>query len=350
MQKKLLAVAIASAMCAPLAAQAVTFKISGHVNRAIRWTDNGNMSDVQHVSHGGSRSRVRWKGSEKIGGGNEAGIYVELGMASNRSFSLAPKAADGGDSFAAASDIRHSAVWFGGNWGKLWLGHTGNSNYLLESHNLSGLGAVLPNGTFLMNGLTPVVTSAGATITTIGAISHTFDTGREDVIKYDSPWLGPVQVSASNSNNDVFNIRANVKANFGGGKFVASIGHEAGENRNGFDVTGGSASFKFSQGTSVWGSYMQRDRPAGGRDSDYFALGVGHGWGNNTIGVQYYDGEDMAFAGDEVTEWSVAFMHVIPKPRIQLYATYHNTDYDSAPGTASAEDVDLVMLGSRIFF
>ena len=350
MQKKLLAVAIASAMCAPLAAQAVTFKISGHVNRAIRWTDNGNMSDVQHVSHGGSRSRIRWKGSEKFGGGNEAGVYVELGMASNRSFGLAPKAADAGDSFAGAADIRHSAVWFSGNWGKLWLGHTGNATYVMESNNFSGLGAVQPHGSLLMNAATPVVTSTGAQVTTIGAISGTLDTGREDVIKYESPWLGPVQVVASHSNNDTFQIVGKVKANFGGGKFKATIGHESGENRNGFDTTGGSATFKFSQGTSVWGAYMNRDRPAGGRDSSYFGLGVGHAWGNNKIGVQYYNSEDMAVAGDEATEWSIAFMHVIPKPRIQLYATYHNTDYDPAPGTASTEDVDLFMVGSRIFF
>ena len=71
MNKKLLAVAISGALTIPMAAQAIEFSTSGHVNRMVRFADDGIASDVQHVDSDSSRSRIRWKGSQDIGGGFE---------------------------------------------------------------------------------------------------------------------------------------------------------------------------------------------------------------------------------------------------------------------------------------
>jgi predicted porin len=49
------------------AAQAVDFKISGHINRAVLWADNGNDNDTFFVDNENSNSRWRFTGSNDFG-------------------------------------------------------------------------------------------------------------------------------------------------------------------------------------------------------------------------------------------------------------------------------------------
>ena len=77
MNKKILAVAVSSALAAPMAAHAVKYKLSGQVNRAIVYTDDGEGSDVQFIDNGSSGTRWRMKGSEDIGNGMKVGFNWE---------------------------------------------------------------------------------------------------------------------------------------------------------------------------------------------------------------------------------------------------------------------------------
>ena len=67
MDKKLVAVAVASALAMPMAAQAVKYSASGQVNRAIMFVDDGVQSDTMHVDGDASGTRFRFTGSEDIG-------------------------------------------------------------------------------------------------------------------------------------------------------------------------------------------------------------------------------------------------------------------------------------------
>ena len=48
------------------AAQAVDFKISGQINRAVLWGDNGNDDDVKFVDNDNSSTRFRFTGSNEF--------------------------------------------------------------------------------------------------------------------------------------------------------------------------------------------------------------------------------------------------------------------------------------------
>ena len=67
MNKKLLAVAIASAMAAPIGASAIEASVSGHVNRVILFADDGFDSDVMQADSSNSMSRFRITGSGDCG-------------------------------------------------------------------------------------------------------------------------------------------------------------------------------------------------------------------------------------------------------------------------------------------
>lgn len=357
MNKKALAVAIASAVAIPVTAQAVNFKISGHVNRAIRWIDDGQASTVQHVDNGDSRTRVRFVGSEKFGS-MSAGVYLEIGFASNRTTLLPGKdAADGGDS---VGDIRHSALWYGGNWGKVWLGHTSDSYDGVQFVDKSGTGLIVNPFNSVTFGVSSR-TSTGGFATTVGATFTSLDGGRLDVIRYDSPKFGPVSASVSHGNNDVWSGRIGVASTFAGHSFEAKIGGRTREGRNLETRYGGSASILFSQGTSLTVSAGQEDFNTSGTDDGLmWFVKLGHKWGNNAVGISYQYNECSAIqtfntAGnstgcDEGDLYTLGWVHTIPKIAAELYAEYTHWEIDHPAAGTSIEDGDAVMVGTRIKF
>ena len=93
-------VAIAGALAAPLAAQAVDFTISSHVNRALFVTDSDTGTKAEVKNNGGSSTRVRANGSSELMDGNTVAIqfkYEESGSGVN---------------------LRHANVQYGGQFGK----------------------------------------------------------------------------------------------------------------------------------------------------------------------------------------------------------------------------------------
>ena len=70
--------------------------------------------------------------------------------------------------------------------------------------------------------------------------------------------------------------------------------------------------------------------------------------GNNSIGIDYVQTDDLAQANDDYTGWGVGFVHSIPGPRVQLFAGYRNHDLDR-PGTG-LQDIDQFNVGARVQF
>jgi predicted porin len=345
MNKKILAVAIASAVAVPMVAQAVEYKISGHVNRMIRYADNDNGSDVQHVDNGASATRFRIQGSEDIGNGMKAGVYIETGVASNSSSLINIKAND-----AAATDtafnIRHSALFFSGNWGKVTMGHTSDAQDGTSFADLSN--------TWLVNEYSSAELAGGVnfggtgTGTTISSAFSSFDGGRRDVVRYDSPALGPVTVAVSIANNSRWSIGAFSNTSLGGGELSANIGYTdlGGTSTTRDDQFSMSASYLFSQGTSITGGYGQADATASGAaDPDSFYVKLGHQWGSHAVSVHYSETHDLSARNEDNTMWGLGWVYTMRKD-IEVYAGYNNYDLDRA----GAEDVDVFVVGSRVKF
>lgn len=105
-----------------MAAQAVDFTVSGHINRAVVITDcdpfcsddDMSSSTTRFGDNGSSGTRVRIKGSSETMSGVTASVNLELGV----------------NSEAAAEKhvtVRHSVVTFGGEFGSIGLGRTSDA-------------------------------------------------------------------------------------------------------------------------------------------------------------------------------------------------------------------------------
>ena len=368
MKKKALAVAVATALTAPMAAQAVSTNWYGHVNRGLQFVDDGVSSDVNFVDVTAYSSRMGWTGTADAGNGVTAGAKFEYDFRSNTVYG-----SGGGVNATDATDtnlrIRHAVVWFSGNWGKLSLGQTSDATdgVAYASHNSAWEGTELADDW----GITGhrATTAGGVTVATLGtqySFTSSYDGGRRDVVRYDSPSFGPVTAAVSAGTNSRFDASLRLSTDLGGGSLLGRIGYSKSAGAAGATVGGstetisGSASYKFSQGTFIDVFYGERDHnsPVAGRpDSDTFYVALGHIWGNNSAAIDYRTASDLT-AGCDADRIGIGFAHNIPAPKVTLYTGYHHHTTDCstaalaglAPGASGIEDIDAFHVGARIHF
>ncbi len=380
MNKKVLAVAVSGVLAAPFAAQAVESSFYGHVNRAIMFGDDGVGSDVQFVDNSASVTRFGWRGEGDVGNGMKAGARIELNPSSNVSGSAGLKGGDfnagshthtvGGTTSSSSgggnvnTQMRHAFVYFSGNWGTLNLGHTSDAIDGVAFADLSNAWIPAENFPDVGGGITFRADNAAGTATslTVASIFSSFDGGRRDGVRYDSPSFGPVSFMVGAATNNRWDASLWVDSELAGGQFWGAVGYSHAAGATGADTILASASYKFSQGTNVAVAWAQRDAPdgsaAGTPDPDHFFVALGHDWGNNAARVFYQQTDDVS-AGCEGESFGVGFNHSIPKPRVDLYAGYanHSADCNAAANagfglaaTTDLEDINVFFVGSRVRF
>lgn len=352
MNKKLLTIAIAGAMAAPMTAHAIKWKMSGQVNRAVSIMDDGVQSDIRSTDNGASNTRFRMRGSEDMGNGMKVGAYWELGINSSPSSKARPDLdsdADGGVT------IRQANVWFSGNWGKLTLGHAseaadGTAGADLSGTNLTHSGAGSTDNSadvrFRISSGSGDATAANSTAQD-GTYTK-YDGGRKDVIRYDSPKLGPVGIAVNVSNDQSWSAAAKVKTALGGGKLSAALGYAHDTGKGSVDNRWTmSAAYMFSQGTNLAMHYADNET-TGGADSKSYSFSLGHKWGMHAVQATYSEGKDIAGNNYDRTGYAVEYVHNLKKVNTQLYAGYLHAELD-APGV-SYEDIDVFTVGARVKF
>ena len=198
MERKLIAAAVSSALALPMAAHAVEGSVSGHVNRAIIHVDGtgaDNDGDLQHVDSNASETRFRFTGSEDLGNGMEAGVQLELGRPSNWR-------------------TRHANVHLSGGFGKLTIGQASAATDGMAHADLGGaswLGGV----------------SNWCSYASSGPACPSNDGNRMQVLRYDTPSIGPASIAVSISDNDYWDVMATFAGSFGDAGYNIRIGHIA---------------------------------------------------------------------------------------------------------------------------
>jgi len=373
MNKKLLTVAMAAAMSAPTTSHAVKYALSGQVNRAIVYNDDGVATDVQHIDNSSSGTRFRLKGSEDIANGMKVGFNWEWQNQSNPGGGPI-KSSDFGPSGGNQS-MRKAEVWFSGSWGKFSVGQGDGAGNGTTEHDLSDTWNVAYAGRTSFAAATAWRTSGGSEITSAGGtvapgggglthgdtFSHFDAFSRYDRVRYDTPALGPVVVSASLGQQHQVEFAGRLATGLAGGQLSAGV-HWAKTGRPsggaaGVDGTiGASASYLFSQGTNITVSYANREleAPPGVSvdDGKNWYAKIGHKWGNNAVSFGYGESEDVSVAAQGFKDkgFNIGFNHNIPKAKVDLYAGYHFNELDTPATVASVEDITAFVLGTKLKF
>ena len=383
MERKLIAVAVSSALALPLAAQAVEFAASGHINRAIISVDGGgpnggkdtNDGDLQQVDANASQTRFRFTGSEELENGMTAGVQLEYGLTAN---------------------VRHANVSLNTAGGKITLGHGSVATDGVTEANLGGpswLGGVTHWCSYHSPADSPACQSN--------------DGGRMPSLRYDTPALGPATISASIANDDYWDVRLQIAGSFGDAGYDVRIGHTAeyetdavaatntvhsgaeliaahddtdgllgdlpddatvtpvgaglnppalatgtalipnqayakylpgsptGKTKNG-DITAASAAVAFGQGTAVRAAWTEDE--TGDDESMFFS--IDHSYGDGSIGVYTGSGEIGSTDG---SMWGIGIGHSLGSGAT-VFAGYRQLSEDGM------NDTDIIIAGMRVTF
>lgn len=398
MKKTLLALAVSGAVVAA-PTYAVEAKISGQVNRAMVMQDNGQQKATTFVDNSNSGSRIRLVGSEKaqtVGGGEvEYGVKWEWQHQSNQS--NVAQSGQFNDTGNSTMDIRHQVVYVKGNAGKVSLGKTDGAANGTAEVDLSGTGVVAYSDAAAdMLSSVGFVNKTGTTVTqvtTVGAQTGQFDgLSRHNVVRYDSPNLGPVVLSASLGNGSSTELAGTYSAELGdGNKLAAALGwSDYGDSLNGVGADGlydtaddtitdrqrmsGSVSYLANFGLNLTLSYstqktdklngvVQTDA-IGGKNQKYTYFKVGYNMGQHAFSVDYgLRDNDMKSAvsttrfGD-ATSTSLAYVYK-PISSVDLYASYRVESIDdpktvdalgNVTATTAVDKVNALILGGRVKF
>ena len=320
MKRKALTVAIAGVLAAPMAAQAVDFEISGHVNRALFITDTDSGTSGMEADNGSSGSRIRVVGSGEMMDGTTAGLKLEYGAGGN-----------GGSSLS----LRYADLHYSGEFGKVSIGHGddgGEGSVYSDKSGVTGIGHGQATGEASESGVTNYYGS--------------LDGGgsRGNRIRYDTPSIGPVSAAISVGNGDELSAGVSLSQNFGDTSFGAKVGTTQSPGDNG--TVSASAGAKLASGLTVSGAWGSQE---GAADPNFFQVMVGYVAGDTSVAASWYASSDFVNDGSTGAVIGIGVNHNLPTIGANVYVAAQS--YAAEDDTAGIDtDATVLMIGTRIKF
>lgn len=322
MNKKLLAVAIATAISAPLAAQAddgnvTLYGTAGVAVENIEIDNVGAAADFDATQVNNNHSVLGVKGWEGLGNGLKGVFLFEsfVGL-------------DSGDSGNGSllGGGRDGYVGLAGGFGTVALGFHGRP-WKTSTNNLDVFGSTIADYTAILG-----TTGTGAGLN--------FDSGIGNSVIWFAPNVnglsGHVQYGADEADNNSNDWGAQV--NYGNGPIYASLsydedGRTAGGTFGDVNALKGAVSYTFGGATTITGIYDRIDADAGTSasfDRNAWYLALSHKLGNNVFKLAYANADDTGAGVDNGADyWAVGLDHNLSK-RTMVYALYSRIDNDTA--------------------
>lgn len=313
----------------------VSLTISGHVNEAVLFWDDGVETGARMVTNGFNMTRFRFRGSAKISAEWSAGFYLEFGLGrTGMSSDVDQEDGSRGGGYSPPG-IRHQALWIKSrSLGTIWLGHTTDAvDGLIDiclgcpvtSSSEASLGwgdiIVASGGRYLHQviaapaavtapgnaGPVPVGFENSITWASLGIGQEGHYGARTGLVKYVSPTFVGFSFSASWADADDglaeynkvrghgydWDVALRYAAEFGAMRFAAGGGYSEvsvkGAKLNSW-ATSGSLQH-VPTGLYIHGNYRTQEAEAGGDDSAWAVqVGVAQKWssvGKTTFWMQY---------------------------------------------------------------
>ena len=325
MNKKLVAVAVAGVLAAPLAAQAQTANVTlyGRLNLTLEYIDaNGSNPSVQRLSSNSSRLGVR--GTESLGGGLNVIWQIESSISGDA----------GGGTLAG----RDTFVGLQGSWGTVRFG-----NFLAPYDDMHPIFGNVPTYTTSMLS-TASIWAQGTSAKSAGG----FDARLGNSLRYDTPniagFVGSAQVSLDSENGVTDPFVLSVGGVYNNGPFTMGVAFEGNKDvrANGLDdkafTVTGAWNFGIVRLAGVY-ERLDYDTPTGSLKRNFYGVSATAPVGPGTV-YAFYGHADKGKGGGsrvaglasgdetEADQFSISYTHPLSK-RTSVYAGYHLLDNDA---------------------
>ncbi|MGH1419181.1 MAG: porin [Hyphomicrobiaceae bacterium] len=284
----------------------VSLTISGHVNHAVMFWDDGDESNTYVVGNETSRSRIRFKGKAKINGDWSAGYRIEVGIRSTRS----DRVDQNNDDAGGGIDIRHNS-WFlkSKTLGQISVGQTSGATEGITEMTVASNGAhknADPEDYFAGFQLRTAPGAAGLSgLEWRRLVKDNFiqpgEGSRGNYVVYKSPTIAGFNLLASGGEDDVWEVALKYAGEFGAFKVKGGIGYS--QNTDTADAATAGCLFNNTNGAGdadceqFGGSLSAMHTPTG----LYLTFGAGQFTDNNTNDVALFQ---AANADDEHSFYS----------------------------------------------
>ena len=351
---------------APAAAQQpLKVEVSGQVNKALMYADDGVQKKTFYVDNDISGTRFRFVGSAGMTPSIKAGVRLEWDYQSNESnlVTLANPSAPPVSSATQSPTLAEryaEAIFEHAQWGRLHIGQGDGAANDGTEVDLSGTGVITSVFVSELGGalnFRDKTTGAPTGPTITAAITQQDFESRYDRVMYVTPTFGGFRGQVSNGVKDGLNV-TEASAWFAGklaiGDLAGAIGWSQQAQGPGQDkdvVVGGSVSWLHQSGLNLTFSHSQRDIPLaagqGTRDGKFDYGKVGYKFGQHAFGVDYAIGKNQSAQDDKVKTWGVGYVWS-PIGWAEIYAGYRSYNLDR-PGV-DFEDIAVLTVGTRLKF
>ncbi len=330
----------------------VKLEVSGQVNEALIFWDDGVESNQGVYTNDNGRTRFRFKGSAKITDDVKAGYLLEIGVrgANSKRFDQDnPNPAD-----EAGLDVRHS-TWYleSKSLGALWVGRTAPAAEGITEVNLANTKDVAKFADVEDSGLGLLVRS-GATLSNLSFRRAINDFGdqpgepeRGNIVKYVSPELAGFALTAAWGGDDYWDVGVKYKGEMGGFKLAAGIAYGQEENDNGIDLD----EIQMANCRAADDDQDTDCEQVGGsvsimHDATGLYTNFSAGWRKDNTIIDAFDGGPAA-ADDESTFWAIEAgiqQKFFPIGKTTLFGQY----YDLDGGSNNNRDFELGAVDANI--
>ena len=357
----------------------IELTVSGQVNRAIRYANDGTNDQIQHVDNDNSGTRVRWVGKGRLNEDISAGTVIEFNVTTAQSTTLSLQEnqnVSSGDGIK----LRKQDIYFDSKrMGRLWVGRGDPASNGTSEIDLSGLESPRLGGSihFMMGGVCyqegsgvavqPGPADPGAapkdkgqcvssSNPSIGTAWSSFDgISRDDRIRYDTPKFAGFKLGVSHVTGDDWDVALKFNAKLGAAEVKAGAAYVApNTSTTASNQYNGSGSVLFPMGLAltIQGGLQEQETEASDDRWDIFGR-IGYQFKGTDLGKTYtgFDigyAENIAAQGDETTSYAILISQDIDKMGTEIYAVAEVWDLDR-PGS-DFDKIWGISAGARIKF
>jgi len=340
----------------------VHLHLSGHVNRALMFADDGKSSRTLIVDNAAATTRFNMSAEAEVSDDFALGAQIETEIPSNSAGIVTIHQGNGDNNQEQTRFVERKMEVFAAHkrLGTIWLGQGSTATDEIVESDLSGTtvsgnyadAGVIGSALVFYNTRTRSYTNGP----TVGDVVVSLNGGMDDRIRYDTPTYGGFFASASFVSGGQGDAALRYGGKIGPFEIAAALGYSnvSGINTTVEDRVVGSAAVLHESGFNVAFSAGRQQHKAANRDDGTSYYGkVGYiaklfGIGPTAFAVDYGVYNDYGQNGDEAQQYSVAVVQHFEDIGSQVYIMGKAFELDRTG--ASYDDVRMLLVGGRVQF
>lgn len=338
---------------------ATDLTVYGQVNRNMMFYNDGEETGYRHQDGDNGSTRFGLKASGKVNESVTMGAQIEVEMQSNNPSSINQTTEV--DSNSTGFTQRKALIYVSHKqFGKLTMGQESQASDGMSD----GLDLSYVSGAFAGMDTSLLVagmkfrndtTTAGLSSTSVRSVFKSFDGGRRDLIRYETPKLSGFKGEVDLYDSGEWGIGAHYDNKFGGVQVRVRAFYEnnSGSGTSG-DVWQIGASVKHDSGVSLTGLYGKQD-PDSGNDHTTYAATLGYTANMNSlgatgIGVHFEGTQDVGGDGVDGQAVGIGFNQQIKSAGANIYGNVMWWDVDVPSASTQLDSLVTFMVGGQVKF